>query len=197
MATFPYIPGNFSALAASPLGIELWTFLNNPESRLRMRTASDLGRPALEAVEELLLDRFGDQVLEDRTKQMIGHMARQVMEHEGYVIDAKDVKMTGGAPFARATRYKRPDAMVFHVWRNSEDIRALAVTAYKSESRLPTPTTGAWLYWKPFDGNLRLCVSLGITDIAKARSEIESKGHHLHRMGRMFRAGNNPVGPSM
>lgn len=191
MSTFPYIPGVFATLAASPLGIELWTFLNSPESRLRMRTASDLGRPALEAVEELLLEKFDDQVLEDRVKQMIGHMTRQVMEHEGYVIDAKDVKMTGGAPFVRATRYKRPDAMVFHVWRNSEDVRALALTSYKSESRLPVPTTGSWLYWKSFDGNLRLCVSLGITDIAKARSEIESTGHHLHRMERMMRAARN------
>jgi hypothetical protein len=196
MSTFPYIPGVFATLAASQLGIELWTFLNSPESRLRMSTASDLGRPALEAVEELLLDRFGKQVLEDRTKQMIGHMARQVMEHEGYVIDAKDVKMMGGAPFARATRYKRPDAMVFHVWRNSDDILELAVTAYKSETRLPAPTTGVWLYWKSFEGNLRLCVSLGITDVAKARREIESKGHHLHRMERMMRAGRNPINPS-
>lgn len=196
MITFPYIPGVFAALAATQLGTELWAFLASPESRLRMRTASDLGRPALEALEESLLEQFEVQVLEDRVKQMIGHMARQVMEHEGYEIDAKDVKMTGGAPFSRAARYKRRDSMVFHVWRNSEDIRALAVTVYKSESRLPVLTTGTWLYWKSFDGNLRLCVSLGITDVANARNEIQSKGHHLHRMERMMRAGRNPISPS-
>jgi hypothetical protein len=49
------------------------------------------------------------------------------MGPEGYVIDAKDIKMTGGAPFVRATRYKRPDEMVFHVWRHSEDVRELAL----------------------------------------------------------------------
>lgn len=188
MATFPYIPGNFSTLAASPLGIELWTFLNRPDSRLRMCTASDLGRPALEAIEELLLQEFNDKVLDDRVKQMIGHMTRQVMENEGYVIDAKDVKMTGGAPFVRATRYKRPEAMVFYAWHNSEDIRELALTSYKSESRLPVPAKGSWLYWKSFDGNLRLCVSLGIKNVEKARHEIETNGHFLHRMERITRA---------
>jgi hypothetical protein len=124
---------------------------------------------------------------------MIGHMTRQVMEHEGYVIDAKDVKMTGGAPFVRATRYKRPDAMVFHAWRHSDDVRELALTSYKSESRLPTTESGSWLYWKSFDGNLRLCVSLGIMDVAKVRTEIDSKGHYLHRMERMLRAGKGAV----
>ena len=37
---------------------ELWGFLNQKESIIRMETASDLNRPALEGVLELLEDRF-------------------------------------------------------------------------------------------------------------------------------------------
>jgi hypothetical protein len=36
-----------------------------------MCTASDLGRPALEAVEESLLKEFKEKLLNDRVKQMI------------------------------------------------------------------------------------------------------------------------------
>lgn len=80
----------------------LWVFLNEDETRIRMCTASDLGRPAVEAIEEQLLERFGAKVLEDRVKQMIGHMTRQAMEQDGYVVDAQNVKITGGGLHSRA-----------------------------------------------------------------------------------------------
>ena len=187
-ATPTYLAGVFQALAASPLGQGLWTFLNEPETRLRLCTASDLVRPALEAVEEPLLERFGADVLEDRVKQMIGHMTRQVMEQEGYVVDAQNVKMTGGAPFSRATRYRRRDAMTFHAWMLNSDSRSLALTANKTGDGLPGAGTDDWHYWKSFEGPLRACIGLGLTDIARARADIESKGHYRHHLRRITRA---------
>ena len=67
---------------------ELWGFLNQKESIIRMETASDLNRPALEGVLELLEDRFEKYYPNKKTnkgefnklKQMTGHMIRQVME---------------------------------------------------------------------------------------------------------------------
>lgn len=188
MSTTTYTAGVFQALAASSLGQALWAFLNEAETRLRLRTASDLGRPALEAVEEPLLERFGIEVLDDRVKQMIGHMTRQVMEQEGYVVDAQNVRMTGGAPFSRATRYRRRDAMTFHVWRLNSDSRALALTANKTGDKLPGAGTREWHYWKSFEGPLRACIGLGLTDVARARAEIEATGYYQHRLPRMLRA---------
>jgi len=186
-ATPTYSAGVFQALASSPLGRDLWSFLNEPETRVRLCTASDLVRPALEAVEEPLLERFGADVTGDRVKQMIGHMTRQVMEQEGYVVDAQNVKMTGGAPFSRATRYRRRDAMTFHAWMLNSDSRSLALTANKTGDGLPGAAKD-WHYWKSFDGPLRACIGLGLTDIARARTEIESNGHYRHRLKRILRA---------
>jgi len=41
-----------------------------------MQVATDLGAPAVAGIEEGLLRDFGQGVLDDRTKQMIGHMVR-------------------------------------------------------------------------------------------------------------------------
>lgn len=188
MTTNVYQAGVFESLAASPLGQQLWALLNEAEARIRMRTASDLGRPAVEALEEQLLERFGDKVLEDRVKQMIGHMTRQVMAQEGYVVDAQNVKITGGAPFSRGTRYRRPDATTFHVWKLTTDPHAFVLTADKSDSRLPTPNSGEWKYWKSLDGALRACVLLGLSDIPQVRANIAADGYHEHRQGRLLRA---------
>ena len=188
MSTATYLAGVFQMLAASPLGQALWAFLNEPETRLRLSTASDLARPALEAVEEPLLARFGADVLEDRVKQMIGHMTRQVMEQEGYVVDAQNVKMTGGAQFSRATRYRRRDAMTFHAWQLKSDPRSLALTANKSGDGLPGADAHEWRYWKSFEGPLRASIGLGLANIAQTRAEIELNGYCRHRLERALRA---------
>ncbi|WP_376990142.1 hypothetical protein [Cupriavidus pinatubonensis] len=189
MSTLPYHPGVFATLAATSLGEELWSFLNEEESRIRMSTASDLGRPAVEAVEEQLLKRFGAAVLEGRVKQMIGHMTKQIMEQDGYIHDGHDVKITGGAPFSRGSRYKRPDSRTYHVWKLATDPYAFVLTADDSGNALPEPEEGAeWTHWRRLEGDLRATVLLGIQDIALVRADIASKGYHRHQRARMLRA---------
>src|SRR5262245_30342007 len=122
-----YNAGVFSALSQTPLGQDLWKFINQSETLVRMETATELGRPAVEGIEEQLLGHFGADILEDRTKQMVGHMVRQVMERRGYVIAAQNVKVTSGAPFSRATRYKLPDDLTFFVFRSTSDPRSIAL----------------------------------------------------------------------
>ncbi|WP_157692231.1 hypothetical protein [Burkholderia pseudomallei] len=188
MNNLSYVPGVYEALAATELGKRIWIFLNESENRLRMRTASDLGRPALEALEEPLLERFRQDVLPDRVKQMIGHMARQVMEAEGYVIDAQHVKLTGGAPFSRATRYKRPNAVVFHIWRSSDDPRSVALTPDRVSDKLPVAEHEEWRYWKTVEGPVRASVLLYPIDLQKAKKDIGEQGYHLLRVERLLRA---------
>lgn len=184
----PYQPSVFSTLAASALGQGLWQLLTGEEARLRMQTASDLGRPAVEGIEELLLKTFGAQLLDDRVKQMVGHMARQVMEHDGYVVDAQNIKLTNGAPFSRATRYKRRDSVTFHAWHLTTDQRALVLTADKSGHRLPPAPSGSWRYWKSFEGKLRACIGLGLPDVNGAQQAIAAEGYYRHRLERLLRA---------
>ncbi len=102
-----YEPGRFSSTYETGNGADIWAFLNAPENVVRMETATYLSRPAVEPLSPILLERFGATVRDDRMKQMIGHMARQVMEAHGYVVDRSNVRTSSpGNMFASATRYK-------------------------------------------------------------------------------------------
>jgi hypothetical protein len=186
-----YEPGVFAGDAGTDLGKRLWTFVNNPENIVRMNTATALERPAVEGIEEELLHDFADAVLDDRTKQMIGHMVRQVMERNGYVIAVQNVKMTSGAPFSRATRYKRKDEMTFHVFRSKTQPRERVLTADKAGTRLPHNPfdhDGKWVYWKSIRGALRVRIALGIENEGQARSNIAESGYHQFRTERLLRS---------
>ena len=97
---------NFSDLFATKLGRDLWTQLQRPETILAMRVASKLRRPAVEAIGDELLARFGAGVRENRVKQMIGHMVRQVMEAEGYSLDAQRIPIRFDDLFSTGSRYR-------------------------------------------------------------------------------------------
>lgn len=182
-----YSPGVFAPLAETELGTKLWKFLNGKDNIIRLETATLLSRPALEGVEEQLLTEFGEEIFEDRIKQMLGHMTRQVMENLGYVIDMQNVKMSGGL-FTRATRYKRRDEQTYHVWRKSSDSRELAFTYDREGALLPRPDDYEWNYWTNFSGAIRGQIVFGLKDVAKARKDLEEQGFHTLRLERILRA---------
>lgn len=103
-----YRAQNFSDLFATPLGSPLWDFLNLPENIVRMETASFLGRPAVEPLSTALLKEFGSEVAQDRVKQMIGHMVRQIMERLNYTVAQQCVRIARNRVFSTGTRYSRP-----------------------------------------------------------------------------------------
>ena len=84
--------GTFRELAGSSLGQGLWAFLNEHDNIIRMETATYLERPAVEPLSPSLLQRFGDEVRQDRVKQMIGRMVRQILEVHGFRIDRHEVR---------------------------------------------------------------------------------------------------------
>ena len=175
-----YQPGTFAAPFGTDVGRDIWAFLTEDPTVLRMRTASDLSRPAVEAVEEELLERFGESALEDRTRQMVGHMVRQIMERQGYVIAQQNVKVTSGGPFARATRYRRPDALLYHAHR-SETVRdSMGLTLDRLGSALPGGE-GGWAYVQSFRGAVRGRFLVGLLDESKARRDIDRQGYHIYK----------------
>lgn len=99
--------GSYTELAESKVGKDLWEFLNDRENVIRMETATLLKRPALEALQNLLVERFGQEIQDDRYKQMIGRMTRQIMEHAGYSLDQTGVRITSKILFTSAARYKK------------------------------------------------------------------------------------------
>ena len=101
-----YDPWKFEKLAKSDLGKQLWNFLIEHDNIIRMRTATELKKPAVKALSNHLIERFGEQVREMRVKQMIGHMVKQIMNKKKYVVDQKDVLVNDGL-FYKASRYRK------------------------------------------------------------------------------------------
>jgi hypothetical protein len=101
--------GRFSDIHDSKLGREILKFLNEHDNVIRLETASELGRPALEPLGDRMIDRFGEAVKVDRVKQFIGFATRQVMEAHGFQLDAQGVKVRVGDLFTVASRYRRAD----------------------------------------------------------------------------------------
>lgn len=182
-----YQPGRFVSTADTPLGRRLWAFLTEHDTIHAMEVASDLGQPAVAGIEEALLAKFGEEVLPDRIKQMIGHMVRQAMEREGFVVDRNDVKLNS-VPFSKGTRYRRPDWYRVHVFRSSLDSRDLCFTDTRAGEKLPAPpSSGKWRYWTSFATTLRGAVAFGIGP-RDVRAEVKERGYARRRLERLLRA---------
>jgi hypothetical protein len=104
-----YDPQNFRTLYESEAGQELWQFLIRPDNIIRMETATFLEQAAVEPLGPGLLNHsgLGIWVNDERVKQMIGHMARQIMERLGYEIDRPGLRIMREGLFTTAARYKR------------------------------------------------------------------------------------------
>ena len=103
-----YQAQNFSDLYDTDLGRDIWDFMKDPENLIRMQTATFLERAAVEPLGPGLLLRYGPDIAQDRLKQMIGHMARQIMLAMGYELDTKGLRITRPGIFTTATRYRQP-----------------------------------------------------------------------------------------
>jgi hypothetical protein len=134
---FTYSPEKFASLYTSELGQRIWAFVTRPEIVARLETASELGKPAVEGIEEQLLAEFREEILADRVKQMVGHMVRQILEQRDWVLDQTDVKLQS-VPFSKAARYRRPDWFTFHAFRNSSDPRDVVITDRRQNPILPS-----------------------------------------------------------
>jgi hypothetical protein len=181
---FAYRPEKFDSLYGSDLGQRIWASLTRPEQVTRLETASELGKPAVEGIEEQLLEEFREEVLADRVKQMVGHMVRQILEQQGWVIDQADVKIQS-VPFTKAARYRRPDWVTFHAFRNSSDPRDVAITDRRQNAPLPADTR--WIYYATFASPLKAAVAFGVRDIRQLRQQVHAHGFQRVQVERMLR----------
>ena len=98
--------GSFSDIANTPMGKKLWELLNSEDSRIRLETATYLGKPALEGLQLQLLAAFGDEIRLDRWKQATGRMTKQVMEERGYSFVRSGMKVKVKDLFTTAALYR-------------------------------------------------------------------------------------------
>lgn len=181
---FAYDPQKFASLYATEIGQRLWAFLTRPENVIRLETASQLSKPAVEGIEEQLLAEFREDVLAHRVKQMVGHMVRQIMEQRAWVHDQTNVKVRS-VPFSKATRYRRSDWVSFHAFRNTSDPRDVVITDRRKNPTLPAHSR--WTFNATFASPLRAAVAFGVRDIKQLRQQIHSHGYHRVRIEPIIR----------
>lgn len=106
-----YKPEQFINCYNRHSGKDIWDFLNEPEMITRLKTASDLRKPAVESIEQQFINRFKRKIEnigheKNRLKQMVGHMIRQVLEPQGYKHEKYSVKVSRSKFFTTGSRYK-------------------------------------------------------------------------------------------
>ena len=180
---FAYNPEKFASLYETELGRRIWAFLTQAENVARLETASQLSKPALEGIEEQLLEEFREDVLANRIKQMAGHMVRQILEQRDWVLDQTDVKLQS-VPFTKAARYRRPDWITFHAFRNTSDPRDVVISDRRQNARLPTDAR--WSYYATFASPLQAAVAFGVSDIRQLRTHVLANGFQRLRIERML-----------
>jgi hypothetical protein len=181
---FGYVPDKFASLYETPIGQRIWAFLTRAESVARLETASELGKPAVEGIQEQLLEEFREEILADRVKQMIGHMVRQILEQRDWVLDQSDVKVQS-VPFSKAARYRRPDWFTFHAFRNTSDPRDVVITDRRQKASLPAGVR--WAYYATFASPLKAAVAFGVCDFRQLRQHVHSHGYRRMRIERTLR----------
>ncbi len=107
MARTRWDPGKFGGHVTPKFAEKLWLFMNRKDSIARMEAASDLGRAAVEPLSELLPAEFGDAVYDNRVTQVIGSMAKQVMERDGRFVQGPPHRIRFGDLFSAGSRYRR------------------------------------------------------------------------------------------
>ena len=147
-----YRAQNFRDLADEQLGKDIWAFLKHPDNLIRMETATFLERAAVEPLAPGLLRHFGTEIAQDRLKQMIGHMTRQIMEAMGYEIDRQGLRITRESVFTSATRYRRSD---------ERHDRSMTITREQRQAWLERTAASPFNLWldaqvKEADGSLNL-----------------------------------------
>ncbi len=178
--------GQFSGEYGSPVGRKLWNVLNRDDVVARMETASDLGHPALAAVEEILLLELGATIIQDRFKQMAGRMTRQIMERRGFQHETSDVRLNS-VPFYKASRYRRRDQTALFLFRSSGDPREICLTGTRKAEKIPTLQTGRWTFVNQVTSPLKARIGYDF-DLKVAAAEVQRAGYYRHRIARMLRA---------
>jgi len=106
-----YDPQNFRDLYETPGGQKVWEFLNEPDNVIRMETAVFLERTPIEPLGPFLVRNFSEYVDDDRFKQMIGHMVRQILALRGYAVDRSGLRITRVPNmFTSGTRYRTAES---------------------------------------------------------------------------------------
>jgi|SRR5690348_7455628 hypothetical protein len=150
-----YKSGHFS-IRSSTVENAVWQFMLRPENVIRMEAVTAVERPAVEALSRPLVWEFGRDIAQPCIKQMVGHMARQIMEALEYEVDRHRVRITRPGLFTTGMTFRLP---------GQPRSRSVIVTAEHRREWLNNAETGPFNFW--LDGVIAEAV--GTTDVERLR----------------------------
>ncbi len=101
-----YQPGSFRAEVVRAYGAGTRECLNELETIAMMEVASGEGLPSVAGVGKRQASFVPADAPKNRWRQMVGHMACQVMAGRGYVVDNKRGSLAADGPFTRGATYR-------------------------------------------------------------------------------------------
>lgn len=107
LSGFVYDPQHFRELSETELGQAVLKFMLDDINVVRMQTATELERVAVEPLGTWLVRLFGEEASDDRFKQYVGHIGRQIMEYLGYFHDRKGLQITRLNLFSSGSGYRK------------------------------------------------------------------------------------------
>lgn len=72
---------------------------------VKLLLATKLGHPAVEGVDDDLYIAFGEQISEDKVKQRIGKIVKEIMEAQGYIVHKRNVMCASSDIFTSGSVY--------------------------------------------------------------------------------------------
>jgi hypothetical protein len=160
-----YKGGHFN-IKSSTVEEALWRFMLRPENIIRMEAVTAVGRPAVEALSGHLVWEFGRDVAQPRIKQMVGHMARQIMEALEYELDRPRVRITRPGLFTTGMTFRLP---------GQPRSRSVRVTAEHHREWLIAAETDRFNSWL----DDIITKAAGTTDVERLRDVATGRGIKL------------------
>jgi hypothetical protein len=92
----------------------IWAFLNQRYVVDRLKIVSEYGITGVEGIPEKdFIAKFGEVVKEDRTKQLVGYLVKQILEREGFELRSRGATIRFGSIFSRGSKYSPKDGGQF------------------------------------------------------------------------------------
>jgi hypothetical protein len=136
------------------------------ENVIRMEAVTAVERPAVEALSGPLVWEFGRDIAQPSIKQIVGHMARQIMEALEYEVDRPRVRITRPGLFTTGMTFRLP---------GQPRSRSVRVNVERRREWLNATETDEFNCW--LDGIITTAV--GATDIERLRGIAADRGIKL------------------
>lgn len=106
-ANYIYQPFIYKEIFDSTLGQNIWEYLNSEDAKAKLVDASENGQSAEDVVNNVLFDKFGDNIVDYEVQEAISHMVNFIMKSQGYGLVDRAQHPYKSLLFIWSCRYKK------------------------------------------------------------------------------------------